>query len=100
PSPPSNGFNIGPVPIRYYALCIIVGIIAAALIANHRLTKRGAEKWVVIDIAIPAVVLGIIGARIFHVLTHPNIYFGEGRNTWNPFEYGSVWAIWEGGIAI
>jgi prolipoprotein diacylglyceryl transferase len=100
PSPPSSGFNIGPVPIRYYALCIIAGIIAATILTNHRLTKRGAEKWVVIDIAILAVPLAIIGARIFHVLTHPGFYFGPGSNTWNPFEPGSVWAIWEGGIAI
>ena len=100
PSPPVSYFQIGPLTIHYYALCIIAGIIAAVLLTNHRLTKRGAEKWVVIDIAIIAVPLGIIGARIFHVLTHPDFYFGPGRNTWNPFEQGSVWAIWEGGIAI
>ncbi|WP_193598881.1 prolipoprotein diacylglyceryl transferase [Microbacterium sp. YJN-G] len=100
PSPPSSGFNIGPVPIRYYALCIIAGIIVATLISNRRLTRRGAENWVVIDIAILAVPIAIIGARIFHVLTHPDFYFGPGKNTWNPFEPGSVWAIWEGGIAI
>ncbi|MFC7790348.1 prolipoprotein diacylglyceryl transferase [Microbacterium sp. MAHUQ-60] len=100
PSPPSNGFEIGPVPIRYYALCIIAGIIAATLLTNHRLTKRGAERWVVIDIAILAVPLAIIGARVFHVLTHPGFYFGPGSNPWNPMEFGSVWAIWEGGIAI
>ena len=100
PSPPESSFQIGPLTIHFYALCIIAGIIAAVLLTNHRLTRRGAENWVVIDIAIIAVPLGIIGARIFHVLTHPNFYFGEGRNTWNPFEPGSVWAIWEGGIAI
>ncbi|QMU98155.1 prolipoprotein diacylglyceryl transferase [Microbacterium esteraromaticum] len=100
PSPPESSFQIGPLTIHFYALCIIAGIIAAVLLTNHRLTRRGAEKWVVIDIAIIAVPLGIIGARIFHVLTHPNFYFGPGRNTWNPFEQGSVWAIWEGGIAI
>lgn len=100
PSPSVSYLQIGPLTIHFYALCIIAGIIVAALIANHRLTKRGAEKWIVIDIAIPAIVLGIIGARIFHVLTHPDFYFGPGKNTWNPFEQGSVWAIWEGGIAI
>ncbi|MEJ1087541.1 prolipoprotein diacylglyceryl transferase [Microbacterium sp. Mu-80] len=100
PSPPVSYFQIGPLTIRFYALCIIAGIVAAVLLTNHRLTKRGAEKWVVIDIAIIAVPLGIIGARIFHVLTHPDFYFGPGKNTWNPFEPGSVWAIWEGGIAI
>jgi len=100
PSPPVSYIDLGPLRIHFYALCIIAGIIAAVLITNHRLTRRGAEKWVVIDIAILAVPIAIIGARIFHVLTHPNFYFGPGKNTWNPFEPGSVWAIWEGGIAI
>jgi prolipoprotein diacylglyceryl transferase len=100
PSPPVSTFPIFGITIHYYALCIIAGIIAATLLTNHRLTKRGAEKWVVIDIAIIAVPLAIIGARIFHVLTHFDFYFGPGKNTWNPFEPGSVWAIWEGGIAI
>ena len=100
PSPSVNAFSIGPIPIRYYALCIIAGIIVATLMTNHRLNKRGAERWIVVDIAVPAVVLALIGARIFHVLTHWSFYVGPGKNTWNPFEPGSVWAIWEGGIAI
>ncbi|WEK59811.1 MAG: prolipoprotein diacylglyceryl transferase [Candidatus Microbacterium colombiense] len=101
PSPPESNFVVWPgITIHYYALCIIAGIIAATILTNHRLTKRGAEPWVVIDISILAVPLAIIGARIFHVLTHPGDYFGEGINTWNPFQPGSVWAIWEGGIAI
>lgn len=100
PSPPSSSFQIGPLTIHYYALCIIAGIIVATFLTNHRLTRRGAERWVVVDICIIAVPLAIIAARIFHVLTHPGFYFGPGKNTWNPFEPGSVWAIWEGGIAI
>ncbi|MFG6401368.1 prolipoprotein diacylglyceryl transferase [Microbacterium sp. P04] len=100
PSPEINRFFIGPVPIHFYALCIIAGIVAAVFLTNHRLTRRGAEPWVVIDICLLAVPLAIIGARIYHVLTHPGFYFGEGSNPWNPLEPGSVWAIWEGGIAI
>ncbi len=100
PSPPVSYWEIGPLRIHFYALCIVAGMIAAIFLTNHRLSKRGAERWIVIDIAIPAVVLGIIGARIFHVATHPNDYFGEGINTWNPVQWGSVWAFWEGGIAI
>lgn len=86
--------------ITTYALVIIVGILAAVLVADHRLTRRGAEPWVIIDVSFFAVLAGIVGARFYHVLTHPNDYFGEGRNTWNPMEPGSVWAIWEGGGAI
>lgn len=94
PSPPASYFEIGPFRIYFYALCIIVGIIVAALMTNSRLTRRGAEPWVTLDIALPAVVLGIIGARIYHVLTHPGFYFGEGANVW------AIFFIWEGGIAI
>jgi prolipoprotein diacylglyceryl transferase len=94
PSPSVSYIDIGPLRIHFYALCIIAGIIAATLITNHRLTKRGAEPWVVLDVALPAVVLAIIGARIYHVLTHPGFYFGEGTNIW------AVFFIWEGGIAI
>ncbi|MFT4219777.1 MAG: prolipoprotein diacylglyceryl transferase [Microbacterium sp.] len=100
PSPPISDFQIGPFPLRIYALCIIVGIVLAAVMTNRRLTVRGAEPWAVIDICIIAVPLAIIGARIYHVATHPGFYFGAGANTWNVFQTGSVWAIWEGGIAI
>jgi prolipoprotein diacylglyceryl transferase len=47
-----------------------------------------------------AVVLGIIGARFYHVLTHWGFYFSAGRQWWNPFERDAIWNIWDGGIAI
>ncbi len=96
PSPSINGFSLwtgGPF-IHFYALCILAGIVVAAVMTNHRLTKRGAEPWVVIDICLLAVPLAIIGARIFHVVTHWGFYFGEGKNIW------AIFFIWEGGIAI
>jgi len=98
PSPPVSSFTIDvfswTLTIHYYALCIIAGIIVATLMTNRRLTKRGAEPWVVIDIALLAVPLAIIGARIYHVATHPGFYFGEGS------DFTAVFRIWEGGIAI
>ncbi|KAF2411907.1 prolipoprotein diacylglyceryl transferase [Microbacterium sp. B35-04] len=94
PSPSISYFEIGPLRIHIYALCIITGIIIAVLWTNARLTKRGAEPWVVIDIALLAVPLAIITARIYHVLTHWSFYFGEGAD---PL---SALYIWEGGIAI
>jgi prolipoprotein diacylglyceryl transferase len=80
--------------IRAYALAILVGIIAAVLLTQRRLTKRGAEQGIVLDIAIWIVPFGIVGARIFHVLTHPSDYFGPGK------DLIKVLYIWEGGIAI
>jgi prolipoprotein diacylglyceryl transferase len=94
PSPPVSYIDLGPLRIHFYALCIIAGIIAAALLTNWRLNRRGAEPWVVIDISLIAVPLAIIGARIYHVLTHPGFYFASGTDIW------AVFRIWEGGIAI
>jgi len=94
PSPDLSYFQLGPITIHIYALCIMAGIVVATLLTNHRLTRRGAEPWVVVDIALLAVPLAIIGARVFHVLTHPNFYFGPDKDIW------AVFRIWEGGIAI
>jgi prolipoprotein diacylglyceryl transferase len=94
PSPSISYFDLGPLRIHIYALCIITGIIIAVFMTNRRLTKRGAEPWVVIDIALLAVPLAIIAARIYHVVTHWDFYFGEGANPLTALY------IWEGGIAI
>lgn len=84
------------LPIHVYALCILAGIVAAILVANRRLTQRGGEPWVILDVAIWAVVFGILGARLYHVATHPGDFF--------PFDAEHPWwrvfAIWEGGVAI
>ena len=85
------GFDLN---IHAYAVCILIGIVAAGILTNHRLTRRGAEPGVVLDIIIWAVPLGIVGARIFHVLTHPDDYFYEGADLLR------VLYVWEGGIAI
>jgi prolipoprotein diacylglyceryl transferase len=100
PSPPPSWQSI-PIDlfglhwdIRTYALIILVGIIVATLWTSRRLTKRGGEPGVVIDFLIWAVVLGLIGARLYHVFTHPHDYFYPGANPWR------ILFIWEGGNAI
>lgn len=80
--------------IQTYAIMILIGIVVAAIWTSRRLTKRGAEPGVVLDILIPVVVLGIVGARLYHVFTHPGDYFYPGADPWK------VFAIWEGGNAI
>jgi prolipoprotein diacylglyceryl transferase len=94
PSPDVSSFQLGNFTIHYYALCILVGIVAAAFLTNARLNRRGAEPGIVLDIILWAVPLGIIGARVFHVLTHPNDYFYPGADLLRTLY------IWEGGIAI
>jgi len=82
------------INIHTYALCILAGIIAATLITEFRLRRRGAEPWALIDVLIWAVPLGIVGARVWHVITHPADYFFEGADPW------AVVRIWDGGNAI
>ncbi|MET0844529.1 MAG: prolipoprotein diacylglyceryl transferase [Mycetocola sp.] len=94
PSPDVSSIQLGNFTIHFYAICILVGIVAAAFLTNARLTKRGAEPGIVLDIILWAVPLGIIGARVFHVITHPDDYFYPGADLLRTLY------IWEGGIAI
>jgi prolipoprotein diacylglyceryl transferase len=94
PSPTQGVWYIGSIPIRAYALCIVLGIIAACVITDIRLRRRGAPPFAVLDIAVWAVPTGIIGARIYHVITSPSLYFGEGGNIVDIFK------IWQGGLGI
>lgn len=92
PSPPISGFQIGPVFIHIYALCLITGMIAAGWLALRRWRARGGKSETLENVILVAIPVGLVGARIYHVLTHMGDYFGPGHL--NPF------AIWEGGIAI
>jgi prolipoprotein diacylglyceryl transferase len=96
PSPPRSWgqFQIGPLTVHTYALCILTGIALAIVITETRLRRRGAPSGFTVDAALLAVPLGIVVARIYHVLTHPGDYFARGDDLWN------VFAIWDGGNAI
>ncbi|MEV0003885.1 prolipoprotein diacylglyceryl transferase [Micromonospora sp. NPDC050980] len=94
PSPSTAVWQLGPVPIRAYALCIIAGIVVACAVTEYRLRRRGVAPGAVLDIAVWAVPTGIIGARIYHVITSPEKYFGDGGQPLKAF------AIWEGGLGI
>jgi len=94
PSPSDGVWNLGPLPVRAYALCIIAGVIAAVIIGDRRWVARGGERGQVGDLAIWAVPFGIIGGRLYHVLTDSGLYFGEGRS---PIE---ALYIWQGGLGI
>jgi prolipoprotein diacylglyceryl transferase len=102
PSPPASwaSFSVGIFTIHSYALCILAGIIVAVLLTSRRLTRRGAQPGVVVDFAILAVPLALVGARAWHVLTHVGDYFGPDH----PLTDGATWlnaiAIWNGGNAI
>ena len=82
PSPDWSGFDIplpwGSLRIHAYALCILLGIVAGLWLTSVRWTKRGAPEGSVWDIAIWAIPFGIIGGRLYHVVSSPDAYFGPG----------------------
>ncbi|WP_079046004.1 prolipoprotein diacylglyceryl transferase, partial [Carbonactinospora thermoautotrophica] len=94
PSPPTGVVHIGPVPLRAYAFCIILGVIAAIAIGERRWVARGGEKGLVGDIAIWAVPFGLVGGRLYHVITSYELYFGPGG------EPVRALYVWQGGLGI
>ncbi len=94
PSPTQGVWYLGPVPVRAYAMCILAGIIVAAWWTQKRLEARGFAPGTSLDVATWAVPFGIVGGRIYHVITTPQPYFGPGGNPLHAFR------IWEGGLGI
>ncbi|WP_431985499.1 prolipoprotein diacylglyceryl transferase [Streptomyces griseoflavus] len=94
PSPSSGVLYLGPVPLRGYAFCIIIGVFVAVWLGNKRWVARGGRAGTVADIAVWAVPFGLIGGRLYHVITDYQLYFSEGRDWVDAFK------IWEGGLGI
>jgi prolipoprotein diacylglyceryl transferase len=94
PSPTQGVWELGPLPIRAYALSIVAGILAAVWLTQRRWVARGGDVDDVLDIAVWAVPFGIVGGRLYHVVSSPRAYFGEGGDPLRAF------AIWQGGLGI
>jgi prolipoprotein diacylglyceryl transferase len=95
PSPSQGVWHLGPIPLRAYALFILVGVIAALFIGNKRWSERGGEPGVIFDIALWAIIFGLIGGRLYHVLTDWTTYFGPGGAG-----LVAAFKIQEGGLGI
>lgn len=94
PSPGISEILIGPFHLRFYALAILVGIFLAIWITDRRYTARGGPREVTMDVAVWMVLFGIVGARLYHVITSPDAYFGENG------DFLKIFRIWEGGLGI
>ena len=94
PSPTVSAFELGPLTIRFYALCIMAGIAAGSWLTARRLRARGGTTSQALDIVIWAVPFGIAGGRLYHVITDYQLYFGPGKDPWGAL------SIWEGGLGI
>lgn len=91
PSPDTGVWQIGPIPLRAYALAIITGVVVAIVVGERRWQARGGAQGVVTDVATIAVPFGILGARVYHVITSPQAYLDD------PV---SALYVWEGGLGI
>ncbi len=94
PSPDQGTWYLGPLPLRGYALCIIAGILAAIWIGERRWVARGGRPGEISDLAVWAVPFGLVGGRVYHVLTDAGRYFGEGGDPW------SALYVWRGGLGV
>jgi prolipoprotein diacylglyceryl transferase len=91
PSPPSNGFHIGPLFVHYYGLMYVIGIALAVMITRRRVRAFGGDPALVSDVALWAVPAGIIGGRIYFDVTTPSQI---------PHEWYGFLAVWQGGLGI
>lgn len=94
PSPAQGVWHLGPIPVRAYALCIIAGILVAIWLTERRWKARGGNADDVIEVAIWAVPFGVVGGRIYHLITDPELYFAPGRDPVKAL------FIWDGGLGI
>ncbi|TRZ84344.1 MAG: prolipoprotein diacylglyceryl transferase [Streptomycetaceae bacterium] len=94
PTPSKSLVGLGPFTIHFYALCIIAGIVIAIWLGDKRFRRFGGAHNVVADVAIFAVPAGIIGGRLYHLLTSPDAYFGSHGHPLDAFK------IWNGGLGI
>ena len=96
------GFQAGPFFIRYYAIIIMIGVMAAAWLASREARRRGQNPEFVLDGLVWVVIGGIIGARIWHILTPPPSMAAMGINSVLDYlkKPLDMLAIWEGGLGI
>ena len=99
PSPTRSVWHLGPLPIRAYALCIVAGIFVALWLTARRWRERGGADDDVWDVAGWAVVFGIIGGRLYHVLTDPELYFKAVPPDAHAHPLNAL-KIWDGGLGI
>ncbi|MEO3823678.1 prolipoprotein diacylglyceryl transferase [Actinomadura sp. B10D3] len=94
PSPSQGVWHLGPLPLRAYAIMIILGIVVAVWLGERRWAAKGGTPGVIIDVAVWAVPFGLVGGRLYHVITDYQRYFGEDGDPLRALE------IWKGGLGI
>lgn len=91
PSPSTGVLHLGPLPLRAYAGFILLGVLVAVWIGERRWVARGGDKGFVADVAATGVPVGLVGARLYHVITSPTVYLHDPVRALE---------IWKGGLGI
>ena len=94
PSPASGVWHLGVIPLRAYALCVIAAVVMGLWLTDRRYCRAGGQPGVILDLATVTVPIGLIGARVYSVLTDFGRYFGPGR------DWTDVLRVWDGGMGV
>ncbi len=92
PSPSVNGIELGPFDLRAYGVLIATGVLVAWTLTRRRYEAMGGDPEVADLVALRAVVLGFLGARLAYVIPRLDRFAGD--------DWWRVFAIWEGGLAL
>ena len=84
-------FHLGPWPVRWYAVIIVVGIILGEYLFRREGQRQGIDSDAMFDIFFYAVIFGFVGARLYYVLFKLDYYLAHPAQ---------IIQIWNGGIAI
>jgi prolipoprotein diacylglyceryl transferase len=91
PSPEHGTIGIGPLQLHAYGLMLAIGVLIAAKIADVRWRRTGNDSKVIAEIAVPVVVAGVIGARVYHLFT---------GYKWSEGGVVGAFEMWKGGLSI
>jgi prolipoprotein diacylglyceryl transferase len=94
PSPASAVWHLGAIPVRAYALCMVLGVVAGLWFTDRRYRNSRGRPGVILDVATVAVPVGLLGARLYSVLSNLRLYFGPGR------DWTDVLRVWDGGMGV
>jgi prolipoprotein diacylglyceryl transferase len=94
PSPTSAVWHLGAIPVRAYALCMVAGVVAGIWLTGRRYRKAGYRPGVILDMATIAVPVGLVGARIYSLVTNFHRYFGAGS------DWTDALRVWDGGMGV
>ncbi len=94
PSPSRGLWHLGPIPIRAYAICVVLGIVVGLWVANRRYLRIGGRVGMILDVATVAVPAGLAGARLYSVVTEYELYFGHGH------DWTDALRIWDGRLGM